>query len=79
MVEKPTYEATGLGKNGEEFPIRLEARNIPYKGKQVRTVEFRDITEQKKAEMEREKLQAWLPFMALSNRTAASSMFTVRR
>ncbi len=57
--EKP-YEATGLRKNGEEFPIRLEARNIPYKGKQVRTVEFRDITEQKKAEMEREKLQAQL-------------------
>jgi len=44
--EKP-YEATGLRKNGEEFPIRLEARNVPYKGKNVRTVEFRDITEHK--------------------------------
>ncbi len=49
--EKP-YEAFGLRKNGEEFPIRLEARNVPYKGKQVRTVEFRDITERKKAEKE---------------------------
>jgi len=47
--EKP-YEATGLRKNGEEFPLRIEARNIPYKGKNVRTVEFRDITEQKKIE-----------------------------
>ena len=47
--EKP-YEAFGLRKNGEEFPMRLEARAIPYKGKQVRTVEFRDITEQKQAE-----------------------------
>jgi PAS domain S-box-containing protein len=46
--EKP-YEAIGLRKNGEEYPLRLEARNIPYKGKMVRTVEFRDITEQKKA------------------------------
>jgi len=47
--EKP-YEAMGLRKNGEVFPMRLEARNIPYKGKKVRTVEFRDITEQKQAE-----------------------------
>ncbi|MCP4338313.1 MAG: PAS domain S-box protein [Desulfobulbaceae bacterium] len=47
--EKP-YEAIGLRKNGEEYPIRLEARNVPYKGKSVRTVEFRDITEQKQAE-----------------------------
>lgn len=47
--EKP-YEAMGVRKNGEEYPIRLEARNIPYKGKMVRSTEFRDITEQKKAE-----------------------------
>ena len=47
--EKP-YEATGLRKNGEEFPIRIEARNIPYKGKNVRTTEFRDITEHKNME-----------------------------
>ncbi|MDO9510617.1 MAG: PAS domain S-box protein [Bacteroidales bacterium] len=49
--EEP-YEAFGLRKNGEIFPMRLEARNIPYKGKSVRTVEFRDITEQKRAEHE---------------------------
>jgi len=54
--EKP-YEAVGLHKDGTEFPIRLEARNIPYKGKLVRTVEFRDISEEKRAEKEREKLQ----------------------
>jgi PAS domain S-box-containing protein len=50
-TEKP-YEAFGLRKNGEEFPMRLEARNVPYKGKMVRTVEFRDITESKKIEEE---------------------------
>ena len=49
--EKP-YEEFGLRKNGEEFPIRIEARNIPYNGEMVRTVEFRDITEQKKAEQD---------------------------
>jgi len=47
--EKP-YEAIGLRKNGDEFPMRLEARNIPYKGENVRTVEFRDITERKLAD-----------------------------
>ena len=47
--EKP-YEGIGLRKNGEEFPMRLEAREIPYRGRRVRSVEFRDITEQKKAE-----------------------------
>ena len=49
--EKP-YEAVGLRKNGTEFPLRLEGRNIPYKGKMARTVEFRDITERKQYELE---------------------------
>ncbi|MDP3437825.1 MAG: PAS domain S-box protein [Bacteroidales bacterium] len=47
--EKP-YEALGLRKSGELFPLRLEARNIPYKQKNARTVEFRDITESKQWE-----------------------------
>jgi PAS domain S-box-containing protein len=47
--EKP-YEAYGLRKNGEVYPLRLEARNIPYQGREVRVVEFRDITESKRAE-----------------------------
>jgi len=49
--EKP-YEAEGIRKNGERYPLRLEARMIPYKGKVARTVEFRDISESKKAENE---------------------------
>ena len=49
--EKP-YQSMGVKKNGEEYPLRLEARNIPYKGKTVRVVEFRDITESKQAEEE---------------------------
>ncbi|NOR75006.1 MAG: PAS domain S-box protein, partial [Draconibacterium sp.] len=48
--EKP-YEVTGLRKNGEQYPVRIEARQIPFKGKQVRVVEFRDITESKQAEI----------------------------
>jgi len=57
--EKP-YEAIGVRKNGEQYPVRLEARNIPYKGKTARVVEFRDITEQKQADNERLKLQEQL-------------------
>lgn len=57
--EKP-YEAVGLRKNGDIFPMRLEARIIPYHGKTVRVVEFRDITEQKEAEAEHESLQEQL-------------------
>lgn len=55
-----TYEAMGIRKNGETYPIRVEPRNIPYKGKQVRTVEFRDLTDQKKAEAEKQELQIQL-------------------
>ncbi|MGE4293718.1 MAG: PAS domain S-box protein [Desulfovibrio sp.] len=47
--DKP-YEMVGVRKNGEEYPMRLEARSIPYKGRSVRVVEFRDITEQKQIE-----------------------------
>jgi two-component system sensor histidine kinase EvgS len=48
--DEDPYEAIGIRKNGEEYPVRLEARNIPYKEKHVWVTEFRDITEQKKAE-----------------------------
>lgn len=47
--EKP-YEAFGIRKDGEIYPLKLEARNLPYHGKQVRVVEFRDLTEIKKQE-----------------------------
>jgi len=43
--------------NGEEFPLRIEARNVPYKGKQVRTAEFRDLTEQKHSENQLKSLE----------------------
>jgi PAS domain S-box-containing protein len=52
--EKP-YEANGVRKDGVEFPMRLAARNVPFKGKIVRTVEFRDLTDIKKREEELRK------------------------
>jgi diguanylate cyclase (GGDEF)-like protein/PAS domain S-box-containing protein/putative nucleotidyltransferase with HDIG domain len=47
------YEAYGIRKNRETYPLKLEARNLPYKGKQVGVVEFRDITDLKLIEQER--------------------------
>jgi len=57
--EKP-YEAEGVRKDGGIYPLRLEARNIRYKGKDVRVVEFRDISENKRAEKEKENLEVQL-------------------
>ncbi|MGM0495346.1 MAG: PocR ligand-binding domain-containing protein, partial [Bacillota bacterium] len=54
--EKP-YEAFGIRKNEEIYPLKLEARNIPYEGKQVRVVEFRDITELKQQEKAKAKIE----------------------
>ncbi|WP_319507137.1 PAS domain S-box protein [uncultured Methanolobus sp.] len=47
--EEP-YEVMGLRKDSSVYPLRLEAKSIPYKGKKVRVVEFRNITEQKQIE-----------------------------
>jgi PAS domain S-box-containing protein len=48
-LERP-YDTVGLRKSGEEYPLRITAKNMPYKGRLVRAVEFRDITEYKRAE-----------------------------
>ncbi|WP_320170770.1 PAS domain-containing protein [Maridesulfovibrio sp.] len=57
--EKP-YEVMGLRKNGEEYPLQVEARNIFYKDKQLRVVEFRDITESRQAQKEKFRLRTQL-------------------
>jgi len=44
------YEAVGVRRDGGEYPLRLEVRKLPYRGRIVRAVEFRDITESKLAE-----------------------------
>lgn len=57
--EQP-YEAIGSRKNGSEYPIRIEGRNVPYKGRKVRSVEFRDLTDSKRAQEEQRMLQEQL-------------------
>lgn len=47
--EEP-YHAKGLTKSGREFPGILSGVQVPYRGKIVRMVTIRDITQEKKAE-----------------------------
>ena len=54
------YEAMGVRRDGTRYPMRISGRDIPYKGKMVRITEFRDITEQKRVEEERLRLEEQL-------------------
>jgi PAS domain S-box-containing protein len=47
--EKP-YEIEGVRKDGSTFPLEVRAKVIPYQGRQVRVVAYRNITERKQAE-----------------------------
>ncbi len=60
--EKP-YEAIGITKSGKEYPVHIEAKNIPYKGKMIRVTEFRDISEQKKSEITQQVLYSIASYM----------------
>lgn len=44
------YEIIGLRKDGSSFPVELEARNMPFMGREARVVYVRDITQRKQAE-----------------------------
>lgn len=46
------YEAIGLHKSGNLFPIEIEAKNFSYKGMNMRIVLIRDLSERKKSEAE---------------------------
>jgi PAS domain-containing protein len=50
------YETIGLRKDGTKFPIEILARSKEFKGRTVRAVAIRDISERKRAEQERESL-----------------------
>ncbi len=63
--EKP-YEAIGLKKDGSEYPIRLQSKNIPYKGKTVRVTEVRDLSESREAQKEHARIMAAVDQLAES-------------
>ncbi|MCK4502537.1 MAG: PAS domain S-box protein [Desulfuromonadales bacterium] len=51
-----SYEVEGVRKDGSVYPLALRGKNIFLGGRQVRVMEFRDITERKQTEEERERL-----------------------
>ncbi len=52
------YEVEGVRKDGSAYPLAIRGKNIPYKGREVRVIEFRDISARKQAEMELRKSEA---------------------
>ncbi|MCD6273502.1 MAG: response regulator [Deltaproteobacteria bacterium] len=54
---KGTYDATGLRKDGSTFPMEIRANSMEYYGKIAGVATIRDITERKKAEQDKLKLQ----------------------
>ena len=47
--EKP-YVVEGLRKDGTRYPVEIQGKVIRYRNQKARVTEFRDVTEQKKAE-----------------------------
>jgi PAS domain S-box-containing protein len=47
--EQP-YETIDVRKDGSRFPAEVRGRNMPYRGRMVRVIAVRDITERKQAE-----------------------------
>jgi PAS domain S-box-containing protein len=47
---KDSYEAEGLRKNGQTYPIAIRGKSIVYKRHKIRVIEITDISERKKAE-----------------------------
>ena len=44
------YEVVGLRKDGSRYPLSIRGKQSIYQGRQVRVIEFLDITERKQAE-----------------------------
>lgn len=44
------YEVLGVRKDGSKYDLAIRGKNVHYKGREVRVIEFRDISERKQAE-----------------------------
>jgi len=54
--EEP-HEAEGVRKDGSLFPLELQAKTMPYQGRDVRVVAIRDLTWRKAMEEEKARIQ----------------------
>ncbi|TAE68814.1 MAG: PAS domain S-box protein [Bacteroidetes bacterium] len=49
------HEAEAIKKNGDLFPIEIQARNVNYNNEAIKLISIRDITERKRTQEELEK------------------------
>lgn len=49
-ASESTYDAIGIRKNGSTYHVSIRGKSMPYKGRTVRSTEFRDVTEHKEME-----------------------------
>lgn len=54
------YEVEGVRKDGSIYPLAIIGKNISYKGRNARVTEFRDISDIRQAEEEKDKLTTQL-------------------
>jgi PAS domain S-box-containing protein len=54
--EEP-HEAEGIRKDGSLFPLELQGKTMPYRGRDVRVVAIRDLTWRKKMEEDKALIQ----------------------
>ncbi|MCF6178061.1 MAG: PAS domain S-box protein [Geopsychrobacter sp.] len=52
------YEVEGVRKDGSIYPLSIKGKTVQYKGREARVIEFRDITEIKRAETELRKSES---------------------
>ena len=68
-----SYEVEGLRKDGSRYPLAIRGKNVTYQGREVRVIEFRDITARKLADAELERYRQHLERL-VEERTAALSI-----
>lgn len=66
------YEVEAIRKDDSVFPLLIRGKNIPYKNRTVRVIEFRDITERKRDLLALEESEEM--FRALFEQTGGCSM-----
>jgi PAS domain S-box-containing protein len=54
--EEP-YDGVAIRKDGSTFPVEVHGKNAPYKGRTVRLTAVQDITDRKRAEEEKRRLE----------------------
>ena len=51
------YEAEGVKKDGSHFPLEIQGKTMPHRGKDVRVVAIRDLTWRRAMEEEKARIQ----------------------